>query len=413
MKLIYYPCLTTMLFLVLWAQLGFCHSRAESYSRIYIDGALVDLNYTMQLNQLFYQLLQKSGQTGGDYSSIETYFTDEVLANFVLTSRGIDCEKSKAVSFQRTNNLIRISWQVKCVDSASIQLNDRAFFSLLPEHIHISRVATMEGDIVEKILVEGKSHWELVGAETGAEPITGSSFGTYLQIGIEHIVSGYDHLAFLLAVLLVCRQIKIIIWSITGFTLGHSLTLCAAVLGFAAPPIATIEALIGWTIALVAAEIVCARYGVMRGLIVACCLFSITLFFFGACSLTVGDGLDVSILIGLTIFSVCYLALSDRTEIKAVIIKPGLTMIFGLIHGFGFAGSLQEIGLPVSRLALALLGFNLGVEIGQVILVLLVVLTAILAVRWIPLLKHWIIIDGSAAILCGLGTYWLIVRAYT
>jgi hydrogenase/urease accessory protein HupE len=149
---------------------------------------------------------------------------------------------------------------------------------------------------------------------------------TYLALGVEHILTGFDHLLFVLALLLIVKSARRIVATVTAFTVAHSLTLAAATLGFVHLPQPPVEAAIALSIAFVAAEIV--------------------------------HGLDG---------------------------RPGLTarapwlvaFAFGLLHGLGFAGALAEIGLPQSAIPLALLCFNLGVELGQ--LAFVVALLACLA----------------------------------
>ncbi len=149
---------------------------------------------------------------------------------------------------------------------------------------------------------------------------------TYLVLGVEHILGGIDHLLFVLALLILVEGWRRLIETITAFTVAHSLTLAAATLGFVHVPQAPVEAVIALSIVFVASEIV---YGVQG--------------------------------------------------------RPGLTarrpwivaFIFGLLHGFGFAGALSEVGLPAQDVPVALLLFNVGVEIGQVLFV-----AAVLAVIW-------------------------------
>jgi len=149
-------------------------------------------------------------------------------------------------------------------------------------------------------------------------PSTWNVAGTYLALGVEHILLGIDHLLFVLALLLLVKGTRRIIVTVTAFTLAHSLTLAGATLGFVQMPGPPIEATIALSIMFVAAEIMRSRQG-----------------------------------------------------------NPGLTekypwvvaFTFGLLHGFGFAGALTEIGLPAQAVPLALLFFNVGVEVGQLLFI--------------------------------------------
>ena len=138
--------------------------------------------------------------------------------------------------------------------------------------------------------------------------------GTYFALGAEHILLGVDHLLFVLGLMLLVRAFGPLVKTITAFTVAHSVTLGASVLGFIPIHRAPIEAAIALSIVLLAREIVVADRGIVH--------------------------------------------LTHR--------KPWLVaFVFGLLHGLGFAGALGEIGLPESAIPLALLFFNLGVEAGQ------------------------------------------------
>jgi hydrogenase/urease accessory protein HupE len=145
---------------------------------------------------------------------------------------------------------------------------------------------------------------------------------TYLALGIEHILLGIDHLLFVLALLILVKGTRRLIWTVTAFTLAHSLTLAGATLGFVHVPGPPVEAAIALSIVFVAAEIVHSRQG-MKGL----------------------------------------------TERFPWIVA----FTFGLLHGFGFAGALSEVGLPQTAIPVALLCFNVGVEIGQLLFIAFVV----------------------------------------
>jgi len=142
--------------------------------------------------------------------------------------------------------------------------------------------------------------------------------GAYLRFGIEHILAGFDHLLFVLGLLLIVQSTALLIKTITAFTVAHSITLGLAALGFVHVPQSPVEAVIALSIVFLATELVKQHRGEM----------------------------------GLTT--------------KA----PWLVAIcFGLLHGFGFAGALTEVGLPQTEMPLALLFFNIGVEVGQLIFV--------------------------------------------
>ena len=128
-------------------------------------------------------------------------------------------------------------------------------------------------------------------------------------------------------------------------------------------------------------------------------------------TLVAGSELPTLCVVGLMLFTACYFASAAQTQSDRL--RIALTFAFGLVHGFGFAGILQELDLPSERLVPALAGFNLGVEIGQIGIVLL----AWPALGWAarataPTSQRWAR-DLATAGLCGLGCFWLLERAFS
>ncbi|WP_298534884.1 HupE/UreJ family protein [uncultured Algibacter sp.] len=186
----------------------------------------------------------------------------------------------------------------------------------------------------------------------------GQTIKTYLILGVEHILLGIDHLLFVLALLLITPGFKKLLKTITAFTLAHSITLSLSALGFVGLPGPPVEAVIALSIIFLAIE-------VMK-------------FYKGETSLTIKYPWIVA-------FS------------------------FGLLHGFGFAGALTNIGLPQTTIPAALLFFNIGVELGQILFILAVLgfiglmkKTKINFPKWVKLLPVYAI--GSLA------TFWFIER---
>jgi hydrogenase/urease accessory protein HupE len=200
-----------------------------------------------------------------------------------------------------------------------------------------------------------------------ATPGAGEVAATYLHLGIEHILLGFDHLLFVLALVILVRDWRRVALTVTAFTVAHSITLAAATLDWVNVPGPPVEAAIALSIVLIAVEIVNARRGMV--------------------SLTVR--------------------------------WPWLVAFcFGLLHGLGFAGALAEVGLPHHAIPIALLFFNLGVEVGQLAFVA-AVLTAgwlfhrAVAVRHEPGLIQTTVnrLDTAAAYAIGtVAAYWLVER---
>lgn len=380
------------------------HSNGETYSKIYLhENGNVDISYNMPIDQF----LQIEGvfQTN---KNIEEVFTDLVVPNFIISNHSQPCSTVGPIISNSSRQYIRTNWQVFCPITSTIEIRNTALFKERPAHLHIARFRLHDGRIFEKPIVNHTPLWTI---ETEAETSV-SPFIDYLKFGIDHILGGYDHLAFLLGLILISAQLKSIFWLITGFTVGHSLSLFLAVFGYVTADSQGIEALIGFTVALIAAEIFAKRYGYQNQLIIG---FTGLMLLLTAISLWAPDRvLHVSslTLLGLAIFSGCYLKISNQETRLQSVVKPALTVLFGLIHGFGFAASLLHSDLPNDRMVAALFGFNLGVEIGQILLITLFLTAVYLIFRLWPKLNHWIWTDGAAASLCGLGCFWFLSRSF-
>jgi len=183
--------------------------------------------------------------------------------------------------------------------------------------------------------------------------------GTYTWLGVEHILLGVDHLLFVFALLLIVKNFRRLIGTITAFTLAHSVTLAAATLGFIHVPQQPVEAIIALSILFLAMEIVH----------------------------------------------------SKRGHPGAAARWPWLVaFVFGLLHGFGFAGALAEVGLPANAIPVALVFFNIGVELGQILFI-----SAVLALGWLahqlrqPKLVDWA--ETTVVYVIGsLSSFWLFER---
>jgi hydrogenase/urease accessory protein HupE len=199
--------------------------------------------------------------------------------------------------------------------------------ALAPGHRHLARVFRA-GKAQVMVLERAHATWDLDEANAAAsEASTAGSLGwSMLKLGVEHILTGADHLVFLLGLILVGGSFRSLLGVVSAFTLAHSITLALAALSIFAPSPLFVEPAIALSIAYVGIE-----------------------------NLFVKDA-------------------SRRWRI---------TFPFGLIHGFGFAGALREIALPRAQLPVALVSFNLGVEVGQ-LAILSLALPLVLRARRAP-----------------------------
>jgi len=186
---------------------------------------------------------------------------------------------------------------------------------------------------------------------------------TFVMSGIEHILIGPDHILFLVGLLLLGGSLKRLALIVTSFTIGHSITLSLAALDILSPSSQFIEPLIALTIVVVGAD------------------------------------------------NVLVLRNSRDHAREATDIRAWLAAGFGLIHGFGFAYVLKEFGLPQAALGWSLFAFNLGVELGQLLIVGVVATILLLVRRQSATAARWVAMAGSIAVIAA-GLYWFVERVF-
>ncbi|HED16049.1 MAG TPA: HupE/UreJ family protein, partial [Gammaproteobacteria bacterium] len=236
---------------------------------------------------------------------------------------------------------------------------------LLEQTISVSGLEMTNTDVLVRLeFINGTSQSVLLTPSNStfqvpAEASSQQIMATYTWLGITHILQGADHLLFVFALLLIVNNMRRLLWTITAFTLAHSITLAAATLGFVYVPQQPVEAVIALSILFLAMEIVHGKNG-----------------------------------------------------------RPGaasrwpwmVAFIFGLLHGFGFAGALAEVGLPQQAIPLALVFFNVGVELGQLMFVVSVVL-----IGWmLHKLKYQQLLDRAETAMVysigGISSFWVFER---
>ena len=380
------------------------HTRSQSFSSWLIRDGQVRMTFSIRsIEATRLPLIE------GDIGNINALLLAHLAPRIAVAVRGEACRSDdgpRALAAQP--GYLRVEWHFACPAATSIEITNDAFFVLASSHIHFARVRVGDGPAMEHLFTDAeRRHVISVGGGPMAER-RGASFGAYVILGAKHILTGFDHIAFLLALLLLCRRVREVVFLVSGFTLGHSITLSIAALGMVHPNVPVIEALIGFTIALVAAE----NIGVTAHASRVIAVVGGTAFAALALLRVIGEiGPPAVMLFGLALFTVCYLLLSETQE-AAARIRPALTILFGLIHGFGFASVLTVIGLPTNRVVPALFGFNLGVEIGQLGIVTALGIVAMMVAQRRPEAAHRIGLDMASAALCGLGLFWFVQRAF-
>ena len=236
---------------------------------------------------------------------------------------------------------------------------------LVGETITIEGLQNTKTDLLLRMeFLDKTSQTELLKASSNSYTVLASAsklevVKTYTWLGITHILLGFDHLMFVFALLLLVNSLRKLLWTITAFTLAHSITLAGSSLGYLYLPQKPVEAMIALSILFLAVEIMHEKKGKK----------------------------------GITARAPWLIAFS-----------------FGLLHGFGFAGALAEIGLPQNALNLALVFFNVGVELGQLIFIAIVMSIALILHK----LNQPILLEKSKTVIVyiigTLSTFWLIER---
>ena len=269
-------------------------------------------------------------------------------------------EKTPVASYHAGNALVQ-RWSIECAGGLIGKTLTIAGLSGAPNDVLV-RLTRLDGT-TQTVRLQGTDASFTVTASPSWLEVS----NTYLWLGVEHILFGIDHLLFVLALLIIVQGWRRLVATITAFTVAHSVTLAAAVLGFVYVPRQPVEAVIALSILFLAMEI--ARKQLATGF-------------------------------------------SSEQEIATDLAYrwPWIVALsFGLLHGFGFAGALTEVGLPEKSIPLALLFFNVGVELGQLVFVAAVVAIgyAIHNIRAFPQRQAQLALAYGIG---GIAAYWTIER---
>jgi hypothetical protein len=329
------------------------HNAGVSTSRIVIAGRTVEV----EINALARDYEQAAGvriadKGLGEVNSVALSVMAPAILSYVGDHVAVLAGDQRCVpgpgtaKAADTHVLITIAW--RCPPDGDLRYRVTLFQDADPAARHLALIATERG---ERELALDKNTPEI--ALSAAAPSVLQVVGRFIQAGIEHIFLGYDHIAFLLAVIFWGQRLWPLVKAVTAFTIAHSITLSLAALQIFAIPSAIVESII-----FVAAENFFSRN-------------------------------------------------VDR--------RWPVTFAFGLVHGFGFASALQEIGLPPNALVPALAAFNIGVEIGQIVIVALAFPLLLLSDRVgrggaVHKGRHPALVYSGSAVILVLGLCWLIER---
>lgn len=336
----------------LFAPIASAHDFSTSYSKIRVDGSHVQVQFT--LNALDLHSGPKVDRDGNGLvtaeeldDSIENIFA-ALKANYHLEAP----EPPERTIVERyefiSDNVVRLdllySFSHEVVD---LKISASLYQITQANHQHLLQIG--EGDDTRQGVLDANRPFVNI-------DVNGRTFfqtvWDFVKLGIEHIVTGYDHLAFLVGLLLMTSTLLQLVKVVTSFTIAHSVTLAVATFGLISLPSRLIESLIA--------------------------------------------------------LSIAYIAIENFTG-KTLVHRWKITFLFGLVHGFGFSNVLREMELTRKTLAISLFSFNAGVEIGQVIFVCVVFPLVVYATasRW----KDQFL-SATSLVIMALGFYWFVQRAF-
>jgi hypothetical protein len=377
------------------------HVRSQSHSVWEINGRMVDVVVTIpdiEGKRLDSDARPVTPERLRDYLTQRTY----ALADGKRCALNPPVEILSALA-----GFSKFDFTFQCDTASNLQIHSGAFFDLVSGHTNFAQVQNAAtGEFTEQLITNEHQTIDVTGGQ--GSRLKNASFLEFIRMGMMHIFTGVDHMSFLLGLVLISRRLRDLVFVVTGFTIGHSLTLALAVTGILRPHAEYIDALVALTIALIGAEniVVQTRQPKMVALGVGACLCLMAVFQ----ALGFG-GLPSLLLLGAGLFTANYLLISGNIR-DAGRLRILITLVFGLIHGFGFAADLLELQLPTQRLAELLVGFNLGVEVGQLALVVGATLLVLGLKRMRLALPRPIVVDVASAFLVALGVFWFVSRSY-
>lgn len=324
------------------------HDLYRSESRLIVQGREVSAQLTFNL--LDFPGVDQNGDkvvTPEEFAPAFERVYATILQHFALNSSGppVRITRDKYELFDQHVLLLDLTY-VFPQQVLALQMTSTLPDVLGTGHVHLVNVR-MNGRVQEQIL-DSRNRTAFFTQDSGT---LWQTLGRFVWLGIQHIATGYDHLAFLLGLLIATGSLRSLIKTITSFTVAHSITLALATFNVVVLPSRFTESMIALSILYVAVENLIRRRNI------------------------------------------------DRWKI---------TFLFGLVHGFGFSNVLREMQLPRADLALSLFSFNLGVEIGQLVFVVLLFPAIEDLIR-----SGWTKLRPAVSIVIGLlAAYWFIQRAF-
>ncbi len=347
------------------------HYFSESFSKWNVVDNKVEANFsllTLESTRIF-QVENYQKIMFEENLSETDVFKIYLSQHLKVTSEGKSCSLADEIKeLNSQEGSLNLSLNFECPSNKEIKIINNALFNLVQSHIHIARIYIDNNLYTEKALFFNDQSIDL--NEEKENNSFSNSFYKFFSLGLDHILSGYDHLLFILGLLLLVTNLKRLLLVITGFTIGHSLTLSLSVINIIQVKSSLVEALIGYTIMFVGLEYLYKENNDHRVSMIFITTLSLLLLIFGN---LINPNFPYFLILGILLFSLGYFYLLKNLNSENNLLSI-ITIIFGLIHGFGFGGFLLGSKISSENIFSGLLGFNLGVEVGQIIFVLLILL---------------------------------------
>ena len=399
--------LLIILIFLLFNSQSYAHYFSESFSKWNIMGSdiianfsILELEATRVLQVKEYEKILIDNELD-EKDIFKIYLNDHIH----VYSADVKCQSSNDIrELSSDEGYLRYELEFQCPSEENIKIINNALFNVIQSHIHIARIYLENDLLTEKALFFNDQSVDISEKETQLSFF--SSFKNFFYSGLSHILGGYDHLLFILGLLIIVTNLNRLILIITGFTIGHSLTLFLSLVEIVQVNASIVESLIGFTIMFVGLEYF---YKHNNGKLLSIGYLILILPLLFILSFITNIQFSGFLMMGLLMFSVGYFFLKENLKNSDNLLIL-ITIVFGLIHGFGFGGFLLNTEINSGNILSGLLGFNLGVEFGQILFVLGVLLIFQL-VNFIRL--NFIINlfkDTSFALLICFGLYFFIQR---
>jgi hypothetical protein len=360
----------------------FSHQKSQSYTSW--EGENIDGNFEVTVKtkiskSILFSQLQNNGYK---VDMLETYFKNKIYS---------EACSSINLEILRTNNaFFKIKETFSCSTDKPI-FNYNLFFDLNITHLDFSSQKRNDEKLPDFIISSETKKINLFVEQSEAS--MNLSFYNFLYFGFLHILSGLDHIAFLLLIIFLCKSYKTLLLAISGFTVGHSISLFSSVQGLIISSASLVEIMIGFSILVCSIEVLGKKTNQLvlfsNYIISLWTLLTFIIFiFFPSQAL-------FFLSLGFMVFS--YLRLSNNYQNNLNLIF--ITLVFGFIHGLGFAGAINEIFLPSEDMLNILIAFNLGIEIGQILIFLVVaLLVSLLNLFKLEIVKNYSVLAVSLII---------------